>query len=539
MSNALRILGGKVYDPTNGIDGQVRDILIHDGRIVSALPPNVSAKTIHANGLVVMPGGVDVHCHIASASINRARALQGEEHASHVHFANPKHNLRGGTGVLTPSTFVTGYRYAALGYTAAIEAAVAPSGARQTHLELHDTPNIDAGFLLLVANHAKVIDLIDRGDEAGVTAFIGELIRRTGAYGIKVVNPGGVASWRHDAKHHTIESLDDAVAGTTVTPRRILQAMATAAEQLKLPHPPHIHCNRLGVPGNVETTLETLRTLDGRRAHLTHLQFHAYGRTKKGNFTSAAHQLCDYLNDHPNITADVGQVVFGDALTLSADTPLEYTLWQLTGQKYVSIETELETGCGMLPIRYSDKQYLHSLQWAIGLELMLACNDPWRMLLSTDHPNGGSFLSYPTIIAALMSKAVRDEQMNKAHPRALKHSRLKDLTREMTLSDIAIITRAGPARVLGLKNKGHLAPGADADITLYHDNPGDPRMMFESPRYVIKAGQVIIEDAELRTPVRCERLSTPIEASDRGAHALKEWFDTKGSYSVNQLGITR
>ena len=33
--------------------------------------------------------------------------------------------------------------------------------------------------------------------------------------------------------------------------------------------------------------------------------------------------------------------------------------------------------------------------------------------------------------------------------------------------NICIITRAGPAKCLGLKDKGHLGVGADADVTVY------------------------------------------------------------------------
>ena len=213
MTDILRITNGRVYDPINGVDGAVRDVIIVDGKIVAALPDGVrpgSTRTIDAGGMIVMPGGVDIHCHIASASANRARAMLGEEHATHVHACQPAevsgrraaesggarttgphpsplpggegagasrpaettapHGFRAGTGVLTPSTFLTGYRYAALGYTTAIDAAVSPTGARQTHLELDDTPNLDAGFLLLVGNHAKVIELLATGDEAGAVA---------------------------------------------------------------------------------------------------------------------------------------------------------------------------------------------------------------------------------------------------------------------------------------------------------------------------------------------------------------------------------
>lgn len=539
MSDYLRITGGKVYDPANGIDGAARDVFVADGRVAASLPAGTSARTIDARGMVLMPGGVDIHCHIASSSVNQARMMQGEEHATHVHTASCKHghHFRGGSGVLTPSTFTTGYRYAALGYTTALEAAVSPSGARQTHLELADTPNLDAGFLLLLANHQAVIEMLERGDSAGVNAFVAHALRKTGAHGIKVVNPGGVADWRHDPAHHTVEGIDQAVAGTRVTPRKILEAMAGAAEALNLPHAPHVHCNRLGLPGNVATTLDTLRALDGRHAHLTHLQFHAYGKTAKGDFTSAASDLADYFNAHTHASADVGQVMFGDAFTLTGDTPLEYLLWKLTGKRYVSIESELEGGCGLMPIRYAEKQYLHSLQWAIGLELMLMSRDPWRMLLSTDHPNGGSFLSYPAIIAALMSKARRDELIAKAHPRAMRNSRLRELTREFSLGEIAVITRAGPARVLGLKHKGHLGPGADADITVYHDKPAEAQAMFESPRYVIKGGRVLVEDGELRASVPGSKFCAAIQPDERGEAELRGWFDRHGSYGVEQFGI--
>jgi hypothetical protein len=59
----LRIVNGRVYDPLNGIDGEVRDVCIQDGKIVAHVPPE--ARRIDAHGMVIMPGGVDIHCHIA------------------------------------------------------------------------------------------------------------------------------------------------------------------------------------------------------------------------------------------------------------------------------------------------------------------------------------------------------------------------------------------------------------------------------------------------------------------------------------------
>ena len=168
------------------------------------------------------------------------------------------------------------------------------------------------------------------------------------------------------------------------------------------------------------------------------------------------------------------------------------------GGKWVNADTEHESGCGIVPFTYQDRSYTNALQWAIGLELFLLSDDPWRMVFSTDHPNGGSFMSYPRLIRLLMDSEFRKEQMAKVNQQALEHSGLRDCaSREYSLSEIAIITRAGPARLLGLTGKGHLGVGADADVTIYEED-ADKEKMFSTPRYVIKDGEPVIEDHEFR-----------------------------------------
>ena len=63
-----------------------------------------------------------------------------------------------------PSTFVTGYQYAGLGYTTAVDAAIPPLGARQAHAEFRDTPLIDKLMLVLMGNHHAILDQVGRGD---------------------------------------------------------------------------------------------------------------------------------------------------------------------------------------------------------------------------------------------------------------------------------------------------------------------------------------------------------------------------------------
>ena len=515
---------GRVHDVGTlsvTIDPVTRHVIAFsaDGKFVDQLPQSESAHVINADGLVVMPGGIDMHCHVGSATVNHARILHNQDHC------------------LCPDTFQTGLSYAAMGYTTVIDAAVSPSGARHAHMELDDTPCVDAGFLLMLANNEHLIELLGTGDRAGVTAVAAHMLRKTGAFGIKAVNPGGVAAWRRDPAQHTIETIDDTIADTSVTPRAILEALADAAEELQLPHPLHVHCNRLGMSNNVDTTLDTLKALDGRRVHLAHLQFHAYGQNDKGRFASAADRLVAYLNDHPNVTADVGQIVFGNALTITSDTPLVDRLAKLTGSDYLSVESECEAGVSIMPHTFAQSGYTRSLQWAIGLELLLSVADPWQILLSIDQPNGGSFLSYPGIIAALMSKDVRSGMIDAANPKAMRWTKLASLSRQMTLAEIAIITRTGPARALGLSQKGHLGPGADADVTIYNDNAADPQRMFESPRYVIKAGHVLVDDGQMQASIQGARLRASIEPNDRGEQLTRDWFARHGSYDISQFGM--
>ena len=496
MGSPLRIVNGRVYDPANSVNGAVQDVCVRDGKIVADVPPD--AKRIDAAGMVVMPGGIDIHCHIAGPKVNLARKVQPETHQDDVQLRTRL--TRSGTGGTVPSTFATGYRYATLGYTTAMEAAVTPLGARHTLEEFHDTPVLDKGFFVLVGNNLLLYRLLQEGRREELRHALAWWLKVTKAYAPKLVNPGGDEMWKGQ-RNANITSLDDKIGSFDLTPRRVIAAFIEAGNELGLPHPVHIHCNNLGHSGNVETTLETMRLAEGRRAHIAHIQFHSYGAAagkSQSNPTSRARDIIEYINTHPNISADVGAVMFGPATIMTGDAPLAYMLRRFGGNKWVNADTENESGCGIVPFRYQDRVYTNALQWAIGLELLLLSEDPWRMVFSTDHPNGGSFMSYPRLIRLLMDRGYRKEQMAHVNQKALDRSALRDCQeREYSLSEIAIITRAGPARLLGLTDKGHLGVGADADVTIYEEDE-DKEKMFSAPRYVIKDGELIIEDHELR-----------------------------------------
>jgi formylmethanofuran dehydrogenase subunit A len=490
----LRITGGKVYDPANNINGEVRDVCISGGRIVSAAE---GARTIDATGMVVFPGGVDVHTHVAGAALNFARGLIPEQHRQAAPVIHSRLR-RAGLGGSTPTTFATGYLYAGMGWTTVNEAAVPILSAKHTHEELHDTPIVDKTCCVLMANNEILLDLMEAGEWERARHVMAWQVWAAKAYGVKAVNPGGVAAWKwgKDAKQ-----LSDPVAGYgKITPGQIVAGLARLVDELKLPHPLHLHCNNLGAPGNVTTTLETMKTLEGNRAHLAHLQYHAYGGDDWGNINSASTTIADYFNAHPNLTTDAGAVLFGNTVTITADGPWQHLLYQLTGKKWANLDVENETGCGVVPYAYKPGSPANAVQWAVGLELLLLITDPWRVYLTTDHPNGAAFWRYPEVIRLLMDLDFRREQLKAIPDKVLKRIILPELTRQYTLSEIAVITSAGPARALGLSHKGHLGIGADADVAVYNEN-ADVAHMFSYPRYVIKGGEVVIEEGELRNVV--------------------------------------
>jgi formylmethanofuran dehydrogenase subunit A len=525
-SSYFKIAGGTVYDPLHGVDGETRDIWIRDGKIVDApSDPTVRPdKTLDAAGLVVMPGGVDIHCHIAGPKVNAARKMRPEEKRKGERIMRTS-KTRSGTMGSTPSTFATGYKYAGMGYTTAFDAATPPLAARHVHEEFEDTPCIDKGFFVLMGNNHYIMRSIQRKEPERLKTFIAWLLGAAKGYAPKLVNPGGVEVWKQ-LPSGNVHGLDENVQHYDVTPRQIIEHTARGANELGLPHPVHIHANNLGMPGNWVTTLETMKALGDSRGHLSHIQFHSYGggAEDENTFNSKALDLAEYVNTHPNLTVDVGQVLFGKTTSMTGDGPLGYYLSNVYHSKWFSADVEMESGCGIAPIEYRNKSLVHSLQWAIGLEWYLLVNDPWRVAMSTDHPNGGSFLAYPQIIQLLMDRTFREEALKQVHPAVLERSTLGDLTREYTLNEICIITRAGPAKILGLAHKGHLGPGGDADITIYTPND-DKRVMFEMPRFVIKDGVVIVEQGEIRESLTGKLLHVAPAYDTTIESDIAEWFE--------------
>jgi len=537
----LIIKNGMMYDPANKIDGETIDIYIENGKIVEQ-PANERNNNediiIDAKGMIVMPGGVDIHSHIAGAKVTKARVMCPDDHRKDV--VRKTKISRSGTGYTVPTTFITGYRYAKLGYTFVAEAASPPISTRHTHEEFNDIPIIDKSAYILMGSNHFVLDNIKNNNFDGLKNYVGFLLNATKGYAIKIVNPGGVENWKWGKN---VKGLDDVVINYGVSPREILQNLAKVRKELNLPHAIHVHCNNLGSPGNLRTTLETIDAVKGEPIHITHIQFNSYAGENWGSFASGASEISDKINSSNNVTVDVGQVIFGNATTMTADGPWQHTVYKLSHQnKWVNIDVEMETGSGIVPYIFKENTAVNAIQWAIGLELFLLVKDPFRICLTTDHPNAGLFYYYPMVVEWLMSKKKRDEMLNKINPKAKEKTTLANIEREYTLQEIATITRAATARIMGLKNKGHIGTGADADISIYKFDENNIVKSFSSAKYVIKDGRVVVKDGEITGTHfgRTYYVKTKGEANDEIKETFEKFYSVSfENYAVEDVYVPR
>lgn len=533
--------GGRLYDPANQIDGEVRTVWIETGRIIAEPPDSVKSEfaSIDVAGKLIFPGGVDMHSHLVGPKIGMARRMSPELFTS---FSDDDRIDSRGQRLL-PTLAEAAQRYLAMGYTTVMDAAITPLAARHVHHELEHLAGLDVGFFVLVGNHHYLLERSARGDVAGATRFLQWLLKRCGGFAPKLVNPGGVENWKA-GRHGTTSDLDLPIVGFNTTPRRMIETLAAAANSAGLPHPVHLHCNNLGFPGNWQTTLETTRIIGGMQAHLAHVQFHSYGGDSPENITARVDELVDQLNANPQLSVDVGQVLFDKTISLTGDGPLGHFLGQLNRRKWFSGDTEIESGCGISPIEYRNQNLLNAVQWSAGLKWFLKVRNPWQIALSTDHPNGGSFQAYPQLMALLMSSERRREMLEQMPVALRERSDIASLNREYTLSEIAIITRAGPARLLGLEHKGHLGPSADADITVYTPD-ADIEKMFQMPSIVMKGGRFVIRDNEWQGPAEARTLCVGLNNSSDSAQDLvtdfeaeiSHWFNKHYSLRVEHFGI--
>lgn len=526
-----RLTGGRVFDPAQGLDGTRQDLWLRDGVIIAPPESGVLPDTDYdVSGKVVMAGAIDIHSHIAGGNVNTARLLLPEQHRN---FMARKFGHAFSTARW--STTKIGYRYAQMGYTTVIEPAVLPANALDAHLQMADIPIIDTAGLAILGNDDFLLRLMRSGaGQNQINDYVAWTLQATRCLGLKIINAGGANAFKSNARSF---DLDDVVPDYGVSSRHILQTLQRAACEIGLPHPVHVHCNNLGMAGNVDTAIATMEAAQGLPMHLAHIQFYGYGNEGSKGFSSASAKLIDGFNKHRNITMDVGQVLFGQTVTISGDVIAQYSRrYDAIPNKWVMWDAECEGSGGVVSYRYQQKSFVNSLQWLIGLEIFLLAEDPWRLFFTTDHPNGGPFTRYPHLIRLLMDYDFRLECMAGLNQEAVAMSLLKDLKKEFSLYEIAIMTRTAAARLLGLHDRGHLIPGVIADIAVYNEQ-ADKEAMFSHAELVFKNGDLVIKNGVVQTRRNGTTQTIQVPFEQRIKRDIKAYYDRFYNLSLDNFAV--
>jgi formylmethanofuran dehydrogenase subunit A len=534
VSMIIRLRNGLLLDGSQSRQG---DIYLVDGIIQNSVDPGSKIYAdYNVENCVIAPGAIDLHTHIGGGKINLARLLLPELVRHPSQLSVEEHGIKP-LSAPVPTSWETGLRYLQMGYTTCLEPAVLPANARMAHSEMSDIPWLDTGGYLLLGNDRLLLNWIAAGvPQSQITAYVGWMLKSHQCCGIKVVNAGGIDAFKFNARQLDV---DDTHPRLPITPRTVLRVLSQAVEELRLTHPLHVHCSNLGVPGNIESTLATLDAVEGRRIHLTHAQYHCYGKEGKHGFSSEAYRLAEYVNWNPQVSIDIGQVIFGQTVTLSADSMHQFdNRHHAKPKKVIFQDLECQAGCGVVPFRYRHEQFVHGLQWTIGLELSLRILDPSRVFLTTDHPNGGPFTAYPHLIRLLMDYDYRMSIFDQLHPDVKETSPLPSLKREYSLQEIITMTRTGPAKSLGLADRGSLQPGTLGDVVVYEQDSNIEKM-FTAPKMVFRRGVLVCRDG---SPLKgCDKatvIADPETESTFESWIAPEWREQYG-YDIAMVKISR
>lgn len=176
----LVVANGTLYDPRNGIDGEVRDVAVEDGIIVSGISD--PDRVIDATGLAVMAGGIDIHAHVATYGLNWARYLFG--------FPSPREIGRG---------------YTRMGYTHVHEPFMTLITAGYVHHELSSIPIVDTSASLVINLRNLEIRLKSTDNRIAVERALSLLLFWTHGLTIKLYEP----FVRYDDEIYAFRNMED------------------------------------------------------------------------------------------------------------------------------------------------------------------------------------------------------------------------------------------------------------------------------------------------------------------------------------------
>jgi len=490
----LLVKNGFVFDPINNIEGETKDILIENGKIVEKFTNKNDLKEIDAKGKTVVPSAVDTHTHIASQQVNWARLLGSEN--------KDFQNIWKG---LTLESIAKSY--ISNGYTFILEANVFPSLSKQTIFDLKRLPVLDKAFLLNISNLWALELEFQRGKVEDGAVFLLDLLNKVKGFGFKAYNPFEAEYWNWKVVR---KSLTEKGRLFNFTPMDVYENLTKFVEYLGLPHSIHAHIegyesvlskdNLVSILNNIKSLglkPNTNNSLEIKRSQIFHLA-HASAYNSDGDNS----ELIKFFNENNDFDMDLGFIGFDELNPLiTSDRHLVNNLIS-SENAYKLIRSSVESeGDSFVTLRkFSKKKGSDCILWANAIDLALNIT-PWQMQFSVNYPNYANITHVPEIATWLLNNKARESFMNDMDAGFLKDNSLASNDNVLTFNDFVILTRSSPAKSLGIGSiKGNLGLGADGDLNVLNLNLNDVDVLkdvetlkkaLENIKFVIKSGEII------------------------------------------------
>jgi len=453
----LVLEGGRVMDPETGLDA-LRNVGIRDGKISRVSSEALSGKrVIHAGGLVVAPGFIDLHQHGQDLASQQVKAFDGVTTALELEIGAPD-----------VAQFLK---------------------AKQGHSLIHYGTSASH-----VAARAAIFGAPLPAEVIGPHAGIPEILPKSGPATDQPATPEQIEAMRHRLRTELDAGGLAIGMGIQYTPGatrlEVIDMFRLAAER-GLPVYTHMRSAGRVEPGSsIEAVSEVIgaAAITGASLHIVHINSTCLrdsmeclsmvegARARGLDVTTEAYP---YIAGMTAVNSALFNPGWREKLGIDyADLVLPDTGEHLTKQRFDELHNSSTTHWVLI---FANTQQV--VDKVIPHPLVMIASDG-----AEGHPrNAGTY-------SRVLAQYVREKGT----------VTLMDAIRKMSLMPAQMLERSTPAA----RQKGRLQEGADADIVVFDANAITDRSTFEKPmepsvgvRYLIVAGTLLVDEGKLAPDV--------------------------------------
>ncbi|MGI6359215.1 MAG: amidohydrolase family protein [Bacillota bacterium] len=426
----ILLKGGVVVDPVSQIEG-VMDVGIRQGKIAQIEPdlnPTDADECFYLDGYHVVPGIIDLHTHESAWLGGRFG-----------------HKMMAQAGVTT---------------------ALDMSGPTDSVLDI--ARENGAGLNIAVLEHIRPGHTVGSNNpQAGeLRAFLAQCLQK------------GALGWKLLGGHYPL------------TPDATATAIRIANENRAYVA---FHAGTTNKGSNIEGMMEAIELADGNCLHLAHVNSYCRGLVRPHMLETE--EAIAALKQHPRIRSESYlATVNGTSAKCTAGVPeSDVTKKCLVTGGYPATEDGLEQaivegwaqinlesgGKMVLAVGKDAAEYWRHMQTDTTLSFQVNPPEP-RIRLATAKRDSGQFVvdCISTDGGGIPRNVIVDMGLALVKLQAL------------SMRDFVQKTSVNPARILGLTNKGHFQPGADADISVLHLNSQQAYLSLVGGKVIMYRGYV-------------------------------------------------